>query len=96
MRRATEELGIPVLAAPRGVRKEELVEPYYHRFKSAESVACVLTSMEQGRTFVAYTPHRKPPRDANHRPDQGMPKTIPALLLVRAGPGHGTDERAGC
>ena len=68
VRRTTEELGIPVLAAPRGVRKEELVEPFYHRLKSAAGVACVLTSMEQGRTFVSYTPHRKPPSgDANYR-----------------------------
>ncbi len=68
VRRTTEELGLPVLAAPRGVRKEELVEPYYRRLKSAEGVACVLTSMEQGRTFVSYTPHRRPPSgDANYR-----------------------------
>jgi hypothetical protein len=31
VRRITDERGIPVLAAPRGVRKEELVEPYYRR-----------------------------------------------------------------
>jgi hypothetical protein len=96
VRRATEELGIPVLAAPRGVRKEELVEPYYHRLKSAEGVACVLTSMEQGRTFVSYTPHRKPPSgDANYRLIKACRKQFPALLLVCAGPGHGADERAG-
>ena len=68
VRRITDERGIPVLAAPRGVRKEELVEPYYRRLKTAGGVACVLTSMEQGRTFVSYTPHRKPPSgDANYR-----------------------------
>jgi hypothetical protein len=68
VRRTTEEHGIPILAAPRGVRKEELVEPYYRRFKSDEGVACVLTSMEQGRTFVSYTPFRKPPSgDAAYR-----------------------------
>jgi hypothetical protein len=59
VRRTTDERGIPFLAAPRGVRKEELVEPYYRRFKGAEGVACVLTSMEQGRTFVSYSPFRK-------------------------------------
>jgi hypothetical protein len=52
VRRTTDEHGIPVLAAPRGARKEELVEPYYRRLKRAEGVACVLTSMEQGRTFA--------------------------------------------
>lgn len=68
LRRTTEEHGIPVLAAPRGVRKEELVEPHYRRLTSAEGIACVLTSMEQGRTFVSYTPHRTPPSgDTNYR-----------------------------
>jgi hypothetical protein len=68
VRRITGEQGIPILAAPRGVRKEELVEPYYRRFKGAAGVACVLTSMEQGRTFVSYTPFRKPPSgDAAYR-----------------------------
>jgi hypothetical protein len=66
--RTTEEQGTPLLAAPRGVRKEELVEPYYRRLKGAEGVACVLTSLEQGRTFVSYPLHRKPPSgDANYR-----------------------------
>jgi hypothetical protein len=68
VRRITDERGIPVLAAPRGVRKEELVEPYYRRLKGAEGVACVLTSMEQGRTFVSYVPRWKVPSgDANYR-----------------------------
>jgi hypothetical protein len=68
VRRTTQEQGIPVLAAPRGVRKEDLVEPFYRRLKSAEGVACVLTSMEQGRTFVSYMPTRKPPSgDATYR-----------------------------
>jgi len=68
VRRATDERGIPVLSAPRGVRKEELVEPYYRRLKGAEGVACVLTSMEQGRTFVSYVPRWKVPSgDANYR-----------------------------
>ena len=31
-------------------------------------VACLLTSLEQGRTFVSYPLHRKPPSgDANYR-----------------------------
>src|SRR6202165_4284532 len=68
VRRITVERGIPVLAAPRGVRKEELVEPYYRRLKGAEGVACVLTSLEQGRTFVSYVPRWKiPSGDANYR-----------------------------
>lgn len=47
---------IPLLAAPKGVRKEEVVRPYYRRLHGAEGIACVLTSLEQGRTFVSYTP----------------------------------------
>ena len=53
MRRITDELGIPVVTAPHGVKKEELVEPYYRRLKANEGVACVLTSREQGRSSSA-------------------------------------------
>jgi hypothetical protein len=38
------------------VRKDEFVKPFYRRLKGAEGVACVLTSLELGRTFVSYTP----------------------------------------
>jgi len=31
VRRITEEQDIPVVAAPHGVKKEDLVEPYYRR-----------------------------------------------------------------
>src|SRR5260370_20136181 len=45
-----------------------MVESYYRHCKGVEGVACVLTSMEQGRTFVSYTPFRKPPSgDAAYR-----------------------------
>lgn len=68
VRRVTEEHDIPVVAAPRGVRKEELVVPHYRGLKGDEGVACVLTSMEQGRTFVSYVPRWKVPSgDANYR-----------------------------
>ena len=68
VRRIADEHDIPVLAAPSGVRKEELVEPYYRRLKGREGVACVLTSLEQGRTFVSYVPRwRIPSGDANYR-----------------------------
>jgi hypothetical protein len=50
------------------VRKEDFVAPFYRRLKGAEGVACVLTSLEQGRTFVSYTPQWTPPSgDANYR-----------------------------
>jgi hypothetical protein len=68
VRRIADEDDIPVLAAPSGVRKEALVEPYYRRLKGAEGVACVLTSLEQGRTFVSYVPRwRIPSGDTNYR-----------------------------
>ena len=56
VRRYATERQIPVVAAPRGARKEDLVRPYYRRPRGEEGVACVLTSLEQGRTFVSYTP----------------------------------------
>ena len=67
VRRITEEQGIPVMAAPHGVKKEELVLPYYGRLKGNEGVACVLSSLEQGRTFVSYVPRWKVPSGANYR-----------------------------
>ena len=72
VRRMAEEHRIPVLPAPpvppKGVRKEDFVEPFYRRLKGAEGIACVLTSLEQGRTFVSYTPQWTPPSgDANYR-----------------------------
>jgi len=72
VRRVTDELGIPVLQAPpappKGPRKEDFVQPYYRRLKSGQGIACVLTSLEQGRTFVSYVPRFTPPSgDANYR-----------------------------
>ena len=72
VRRVTDELGIPVLPAPpappKGVRKEDFVQPFYRHLKGTQGVACVLTSLEQGRTFVSYTPRwRTPSGDANYR-----------------------------
>ena len=64
VRQYTAEHAIPVVAAPPGERKEDLVRPYYRRLGGAEGVACVLTSLEQGRTFVSYTP-RFPPRSGD-------------------------------
>lgn len=68
VRRYAAERDIPVLAAPKGERKEDLVLPYYRRLRGTEGVACVLTSLEQSRTFVSYTP-RFPPKsgDPNYR-----------------------------
>ena len=59
--RYAQEQGIPLVAAPKDTRKEEVVAPYYRRLTGAEGVACILTSVEQGRTFVSYTPRYVPP-----------------------------------
>jgi hypothetical protein len=58
--RYTQGQGIAVLAAPKGMRKEELVRPYYGRLGPHEGIACVLTSLENSRTFLSYTPQRTP------------------------------------
>src|SRR5215218_7430407 len=66
--RYTQEQGIPVLAAPKGVRKEDLVRPYYGRLGPKEGIACVLTSLETSRTFISYTPQQLPGSgDPNYR-----------------------------
>src|SRR5229473_3338291 len=95
VRRVTEEHRIPVVAAPRGVKKEELVEPYFRRLKGSQGVACVLTSMEQGRSFRLVRATLEGAQRGCQLPlYQGVSQTVPPLLLVRAGPGHGADERA--
>ena len=58
--RYATERAIPLVAAPKGQRKEGVVAPYYRQFKAAEGVVAILTSTESGRTFVSYTP-RYPP-----------------------------------
>jgi hypothetical protein len=59
---------IPLLAAPKGARKEDVAAPYYRRLTGEEGIACILTDVETGRTFVSYTPRYPPPSgDANYR-----------------------------
>jgi hypothetical protein len=58
--RYAAEHTIPVVAAPKDRRKEEVVAPYYRQFKEPAGVVVILTGTESGRTFVSYTP-RYPP-----------------------------------
>ncbi len=58
--RYAAEQAIPLVAAPKGERKEDVVAPHYRQFEAAEGVVAILTSTESGRTFVSYTP-RYPP-----------------------------------
>jgi hypothetical protein len=68
MAQYTEEHGIPVVPAPKDQRKEDVVAPFYRRFKDSAGVVCVVTGVEQGRTFVSYTPRYAPASgDANYR-----------------------------
>ena len=60
VQRYAAEHAIPLIAAPRDQRKEEVVAPYHRRFKGAGGVVVILTSTEAGRAFVSYTP-RSPP-----------------------------------
>ena len=56
--------GIPLLSAPAGGRKEEVVAPHYDRLRrqgTREGVACILCGLETSRTFVSYTPRYPPP-----------------------------------
>src|SRR5438552_4159810 len=60
--------GFPSGRLPKPIRKEDVAQPFYRRLKGGQGIACVLTSMEQGRTFVSYTPRFKPPSgDPNYR-----------------------------
>jgi hypothetical protein len=64
--RYAQARGIPLVAAPADARKEEAVAPFYRRLEGPEGVACILTSVEQGRTFVSATPRYPPPGQDPH------------------------------
>ena len=63
----TEQHRIPVLTAPKGVRKEQVVAPYYRSFQTEEGVVVVLKSMEQSSTFISYEPRHTPPSGDDYR-----------------------------
>jgi hypothetical protein len=64
--RYAQARGIPLVAAPADARKEEAVAPFYRRLEGPAGVACILTSVEQGRTFVSATPRYPPPGQDPH------------------------------
>lgn len=49
------------VAAPKGEKNEDFVQPYYQQLGRQEGIACILTSMELATTF-APTSHAFPPR----------------------------------
>jgi hypothetical protein len=57
---------IPMVAAPPGQRKEDVVAPYYRQFRGEAGVVAILTSTESGRTFVSATPRYPPPSQDPH------------------------------
>ena len=63
----TEQQRIPILTAPKGVRKEEVVAPYYRSFKADAGVVVILKSMEQSSTFISYEPRHTPPSGDDYR-----------------------------
>lgn len=65
--------GIPILPAPKAVRKEQLVQAYYRRFRRPEGVVVILTSMEQSPTFISYEPRHRPPSGPDYRIIQRAP-----------------------
>ena len=54
------------LPAPKGVKNEDFVVPYYQQLGRQEGIACLLTSMEQGTTFASYEP-RFPTENERYR-----------------------------
>lgn len=58
---------IPLLMAPKGIRKEDFVAPYYQRFRRDQGVVIILKSMEQSSTFVSYHPRFAPPSGSDYR-----------------------------
>jgi hypothetical protein len=58
--RYAQEHAIPFVPAAKGERKEDTAAPHDRRLTGEEGVACILSSVEQGRTFVSCTP-RYPP-----------------------------------
>ncbi|MDE2811712.1 MAG: hypothetical protein OXM01_01730 [Gemmatimonadota bacterium] len=70
----TEQHRIPLLTAPKGVRKEEVVAPYYRSFKPDAGVVVILKSMEQSSTFISYEPRHAPPSGDDYRLIKRAPK----------------------
>ena len=85
----TEQRGIPSLTAPKGVRKEEVVAPYYRSYQADAGVVVVLKSMEQSSTFISYEPRHAPPSGDDYRLIKRASQALSALLLLPSGPDHG-------
>ncbi len=83
VRRVTDDLGIAVQAAPpaapKGVRKEDVVQPYYRQLKGAEGVACVFDQPGAGphvRLLPAAAEATQWGRQLS--PHQGLSETLPS------------------
>ncbi len=57
---------IPIFMPPPHLRKEDVVDRYYRRFRGKQGVVCILRSMESCITYVSSKP-RFPTKDPRHR-----------------------------
>jgi hypothetical protein len=57
-----ENQGLKILQPPKGVRREDWVEPFYRRLRSPSGVAAILKSRENARVAVSY-----PTKTGGHR-----------------------------
>ena len=72
----TEQRGIPILTAPKGVRKEEVVASYYRSYRADAGVVVVLKSREQNSTFISYEPRLTPPSGDDFRLSRAPPSAF--------------------
>ena len=70
LERFTEQHKVPMLTAPKGVRKEVVVAPYYRSFKADTGVVVILKSS----TFISYEPRYAPPSGDDYRLIKRAPK----------------------
>ena len=74
LERYTEQHRIPLLTAPKGVRKEQVVAPYYRSFKPDAGVVVILKSMEQSSTYISFEPRHAPLSGDDYRLIKRAPK----------------------
>ena len=84
--RYAEEQGIPLRAGAERRAQGRARRPVLPAVQAAEGVVAILSSTEQGRTFVSYTPRYPPPSgDPHYRLIERLSEAVPALLLLSAG-----------
>ena len=82
----TEQRGIALLSAPKGVRKQQVLAPYYRSVDADAGVVVILKSMEQSSTFISYEPRHTRPSGDDYRLIKRDSYTGPAALRHRSAP----------